>query len=339
VDDEDDAVVSDVTTSQRVARRVVNLLGDDAVTGLRPEREAPHLWVGDGDASQSGVTAFPPGQPLDPSDPLDHPSDPPAQSDREREPGRLVGLSAGSRLRSLPVLGFATSGSRRRLHRLHLVVVGVVVAVGLVFAGWSLLRARAVAVTVPMAVTTTTAGRVPASPGTPELDPTVGTATRSTGPNSQVVVHVLGAVRRPGLVRLPAGTRVQDAIRAAGGLLPRADAAQLNLARPLSDGQQVIIGTRAHPRGEIRDGPTGPTGPAGSDGGPRTGAATSADRLDLNQATAAELDGLPGVGPITAERILAWRAEHGRFTRLEELQEIEGIGPKTFARLASHLYV
>ena len=151
----------------------------------------------------------------------------------------------------------------------------------------------------------------------------------------RIVVHVLGAVRRPGLVRLPEGSRVQDAIDATGGLLPSADPGEINLAQPLGDGQQVVIGTKAHPGGEVRQ--TGADG--GGSGGTTPGGGASVGQIDLNSASASQLDTLPGVGPVTAERIIAWRTEHRRFSRVEELQEVDGIGPKTYAQIAPRVRV
>ena len=149
-------------------------------------------------------------------------------------------------------------------------------------------------------------------------------------------MHVLGAVKRPGLVRLPEPARVQDAIDRAGGLRPGADLGDLNLAQVLGDGQQVMIGQRSdsgQERGsELRD--------AGSPASPGTGGpASPTAQVDLNAATAAQLETLPGVGPVTAAKIIAWREEHGRFSRVEELQEIDGIGPKTYAELAPNCRV
>jgi competence protein ComEA len=148
-------------------------------------------------------------------------------------------------------------------------------------------------------------------------------------------VHVLGAVVRPGVVSLPAQSRVLDAINAAGGLRRRANPGDLNLAQVLADGEQVLIGTKAEPAGEVRQG----GGPATRRGAGSTATRGGQAQLDLNAATEAELETLPGIGPVTAAKITAWRDEHGRFTRVEELQEIDGIGPKTFAQLADHVRV
>ncbi|AKU19054.1 competence protein ComEA [Luteipulveratus mongoliensis] len=147
------------------------------------------------------------------------------------------------------------------------------------------------------------------------------------------MVHVVGQVRRPGVVRLPAGARVQDAVTAAGGATAKADLARVNLARPVVDGEQVIV-----PRpGEQVAPPASVPGAAstGSAGGPVAGAGSSAPGgpVNLNTADEAGLDGLPGVGPVIAQRIVQWRTENGRFTSVEELSEVSGIGDKLMEQL------
>jgi competence protein ComEA len=164
--------------------------------------------------------------------------------------------------------------------------------------------------------------------------PSVPSASPTPVARPAVLVHVLGEVARPGVVRLPEGARVADAIAAAGGLTAQADPGELNLAAVVSDGSQIVIGTLKEPRGEVR---TGPAAAPGSGTSGSTGAPDGSVKVSLNTATEAELDTLPGVGPVTAKRIVAWRDEHGRFTRIEELQEVDGIGPKTFAELAAHV--
>ena len=208
----------------------------------------------------------------------------------------------------------------RRFSRRHLGVVAVLLAVALVCAGWALFRARPVA--VASAGYPVTAGNTP--PAAPAATPEPADRPGAAG----IVVHVLGAVRRPGLVRLPSGARVQDAIEAAGGLKRSANPDDLNLAQPLADGQQIVIGTQRHPDGEVREA-------GGTDAEP--GAAPS--WIDLNRATPTQLEALPGVGPVTAASIVAWREQHRRFTRVEELQEVDGIGPKTYAQIAPHVRV
>src|SRR6478735_1294359 len=171
-----------------------------------------------------------------------------------------------------------------------------------------------------------------------------GTATAAaratTGPTSgtQLVVHVVGQVVRPGLVRLRPGARVADAISAAGGTRAGADVAALNLARLVVDGEQIRV---PRPGESPAVGPgAGGAGGAGSSGaGGAGGAGTSGSSggsngpVSLNAADAAALDTLPGVGPVLAQRIIDWRTEHGRFTSVDELGEVSGIGDKLMAQL------
>ena len=129
-----------------------------------------------------------------------------------------------------------------------------------------------------------------------------------------LVIDVAGAVRRPGLHRLPAGTRVAAAVAAAGGVTPHADLAAVNLAAPLADGEQIVIPAR------------------GADvAGSAAGAANAP--VDLNSADAEQLDALPGIGPSTAAKIVAYRQEHGAFHSLAELDGVSGIGPSKLAEL------
>jgi competence protein ComEA len=128
----------------------------------------------------------------------------------------------------------------------------------------------------------------------------------------RLVVDVVGAVRRPGLVRLPAGSRVADAIAHAGGLQRGAERAGVNFAAPVSDGQQVLV--PAH-------------GAAVASAGGAGAVSGSAGPVSLSSATAEQLDALPGVGPVTAEKIVAYRQQHGAFRSVDELDAISGIGP------------
>jgi competence protein ComEA len=145
--------------------------------------------------------------------------------------------------------------------------------------------------------------------------------TVSAPPAALLVVDVAGDVRRPGLVRLPPGSRVADAIAAAGGLRPGATTGALNLARKVADGEQVLVGAAV------------PGAPAA---GP---AASGAAPLDLNAATADQLDALPGIGPVLADRIVAWRTAHGGFTTLDQLREVDGIGARKYESLKTLLRV
>ncbi|MET0741403.1 MAG: ComEA family DNA-binding protein [Candidatus Nanopelagicales bacterium] len=154
--------------------------------------------------------------------------------------------------------------------------------------------------------------------------------TDSAAAATVIVVDVVGAVARPGVVRLPEGARVVDAIRAAGGVLPGTETTGLNLARLVADGEQVAVGIpagdpdKATPPGQL------PGSGAGSVAHP-----SGDDRLDLNGATAAQLEELPGIGPVLAGRIVEWRTRNGRFASVDELNEVSGIGDATFAELAS----
>ncbi|MEO7422914.1 MAG: ComEA family DNA-binding protein [Ornithinibacter sp.] len=152
-----------------------------------------------------------------------------------------------------------------------------------------------------------------------------------TGAGTSIVVHVVGQVRSPGVLRLPAGSRVSDAVAAAGGATARAELSGINLARLLLDGEQVRVPA---PGEEVQE-PAAPGGGggAGAGGGGGGGSGATGGVVSLNTADLAGLDTLPGVGPVLAARILDWRVEHGRFTSVDELSEVSGIGEKLLARL------
>ncbi len=164
----------------------------------------------------------------------------------------------------------------------------------------------------------------PAVPDPTVADPAALDPAAPTGAPAVLVVSVSGRVARPGLVEVPDGARVADVLEAAGGALPDTDLAQLNLARRVADGEQVAVGVPPAPdaAGAPAAASPGEGGPA-ADGGP----------VELNTATLDQLDALPGVGPVTAQRILDWRASNGRFARVEQLREVEGIGERRFAQL------
>jgi competence protein ComEA len=152
--------------------------------------------------------------------------------------------------------------------------------------------------------------------------PPIASTTTSAGTSSALVVDVVGAVRRPGLYRLAQGGRVADALTRAGGSTRRADLALVNLAAPLADGEQVVVPTR------------GQGGAAAATGG-ASGGGTSAPSgpVHLNTATVDELDSLPGIGPVTAQKILDYRQKHGAFGSVDELDAVPGIGPARLDQL------
>ncbi len=217
-------------------------------------------------------------------DPDDAPAGTPREPGRHRAPARAVRLDPGRR----------GSGA--------LWLAGLLAALAL--AGWTWLDRP----TVEPAPAATPDAAPPATPS-----PEEAAQDRPT-----VVVSVVGLVARPGLVTLPEGARVADALAAAGGLLPEADPASVNLAAVVSDGEQIAVGV---------PGAAPPVAPAG-DGGAMTGP------LDLNAATAADLDALPGIGPVLAQRIVDHRDATGRFTSVEQLDDVPGIGPTTYAELS-----
>ncbi|MGH3871341.1 MAG: helix-hairpin-helix domain-containing protein [Pseudonocardiaceae bacterium] len=182
--------------------------------------------------------------------------------------------------------------------------LSLVAALAAVIAAVGVWRERPVPEPAPV-LPLITAAAVPAPAATPPH------------PAPEVVVSVAGRVARPGLIRLPDGTRVADALAAAGGALPGTDLMGLNIARRLSDGEQLLIGV-VPPPGQPTDG-VAPSGPS--------------RKVDLNAATLEQLDVLPGVGPVTAQRILDWRAAHGRFTSVDQLREVSGMGPARLAQL------
>jgi len=139
----------------------------------------------------------------------------------------------------------------------------------------------------------------------------------------RIVVHVTGAVARPGLYRLKEGSRVADAVARAGGATGKADTAAVNLAAPLADGIQVLMPSRV----------AGGAGAAAAAGGSGAGGAGSGVPISLSSATIAELDTLPGVGPVTAQKIVDHRAAHGAFSSVDDLDAIPGIGPARLGQL------
>jgi competence protein ComEA len=153
--------------------------------------------------------------------------------------------------------------------------------------------------------------------------PRPGSATAPSPASPRLVVYVVGAVRRPGLYRVATGSRVADAVARAGGLTRRADPAGVNLAAPVADGEQLVVPARL--RAAV----------AAAQGTPVDGAGGSAPAgpVQLSVATAEQLDSLPGIGPVTAEKIVEYRTAHGAFQSVDELDEVPGIGPSRVEQL------
>jgi competence protein ComEA len=190
--------------------------------------------------------------------------------------------------------------------RSTIVLWGLVGLVILGLGGRALLHDRAAAAASP-----------PASAAAPGTAP--GTIAAAPPP-ARAVVYVTGAVRRPGVYRLPAGARVQEALRRAGGPTAGADASAVNLAAKVADGQQILVPERA------RAGVAGVPAAAGGAAGPTA-------PVSLNAATADQLDQLDGVGPATAAKIIAWRTANGGFASVDDLAQVAGIGPKKLEAL------
>jgi competence protein ComEA len=207
---------------------------------------------------------------------------------------------------------------------LYVALAVVVCLLGARYLGAQVTRGGAAAAPAPVpAVSAAPGSRAGAEqPPAPAASVSVGRAG-----GGRVTVHVAGAVRHPGLYRLPAGARVDDALRRAGGARPRADLDAVNLAAKLEDGRQVLVPLRA------AAGATASAAAAAGGGGAGGAGAAPAQPVNLNSATLEQLDTLDGVGPGIAQRILDYRREHGGFRRVQELGEVPGIGAKRLATL------
>ncbi|NKR26424.1 ComEA family DNA-binding protein [Prescottella equi] len=150
--------------------------------------------------------------------------------------------------------------------------------------------------------------------------------------DAQLVVSVVGLVNQAGLVRLPAGSRVADALAAAGGPRPGADVLGLNMAERVDDGDQILVGAMPPDGGPTTVG-SARVGPGAAPGSAAGGGGKAAGKVNLNTAGEGELDALPGVGPVTAAAIVSWRQSNGKFTDVEQLGEVDGIGPARLAKL------
>ncbi len=218
--------------------------------------------------------------------------------------------------------------ARCRLERRSLVALAVFLAVAVAFAVHHFWTGQPQPVRAPEVVREAAAepGALPGSPaGAPSGSPAgARAAAASAGPASsspRIVVDIGGKVRKPGVRRLPVGSRVTDALRAAGGVRPGTDISELNRARHLVDGEQVIVGE-----------PPDAAAPAAVPPVPGGGAAAGGV-VSLNSAAEEHLQTLPGIGPVLARNIVAYRTEHGGFRSVEQLREVNGIGDRRFAVL------
>jgi competence protein ComEA len=283
----------------------------------------------------------------------------PAEDDPEPDPHGMpsVGEPAAPSARR-PGLTIRLA-ARFGLNPAHVVLVSVGLVLAVVLAGVALVRARPHETSVgliaspsastgpgvvgPTSVPVDPAVASRASPGsTPSASATSPAGQSALPTAASLVVHVIGKVHRPGLVRVPPGARVMDAITAAGGAAKGADLSTLNLARLVSDGEQIAVDV-ASTAGGAGAAPGAPAGGGGSGSGTGSGGATDPGSgtavVDLNKADLTVLETLPGVGPVLAQRILDFRTENGRFTHVEELEDVKGIGAKTFADIKPHVTV
>lgn len=165
----------------------------------------------------------------------------------------------------------------------------------------------------------------------------------ASSPEAPVVVSVVGLVGKPGLVTLDPGARIADALAAAGGPLDGADLLELNMARRLADGEQIVVGIAPVPGEPASMGSSispGPSSAATPGDAPSPEDASTPDALvDLNSATPEQLDTLPGIGPVTAAAIVAWRDANGRFSSVDQLGDVDGIGPARLDKLRDRVHV
>jgi competence protein ComEA len=201
----------------------------------------------------------------------------------------------------------------------QVVVVAVLAVLGLVATCWFLVGSGSHEVEAPVSLATPTAPLA----GPKGAAPAAGVSDAATAVRSRVVVDVAGQVRHPGIAVLRTGARVVDAIRAAGGTRAGVDLGPLNLAQVLSDGEQVVVGGPA---------PASTGVAAAASGAPPVGRL-----VNLNTADETALESLPEVGPVTAQAILAWRTEHGGFSAVSQLLDVDGIGDATLAQITPYV--
>lgn len=212
------------------------------------------------------------------------------------------------------------------------IALGAVAVLAVLVTVFTLLRSQPAAVAsaklppVEMASSASSSAAAPPSSSAPH-----SSLVPSSQPERPVVVSVVGLVHQPGLVTLAPESRIADAVTAAGGPLSGADTLGLNLARHVTDGEQVVVGI-AMPAGKPpvlgSSAGAGPAAPA-----PATTGTKPAGPVDLNTATVEQLDALPGLGPVRAAAIVAWRTNNGKFTSVDQLGEVDGIGPARLEKL------
>jgi competence protein ComEA len=300
---------------EAVSRRLALLSAE--LTAVREEEGSPHEWAAPATHTRVapgrlGDAAVRPGptptrvreEPLTEAEP--EPESGPG-APRVPVPGRHARRRPGPLGRGLPGLVAIGPG--------QLAVVALVVVAGLSATAWWLIRASPTEVPAADAVQEP----APLLTGLPtETAPTAGGEDQA----AELVVDVAGKVRRPGIAVLAPGSRVVDALEAAGGARAGVNLSGLNLARQLVDGEQILVGVAPAPG--LAAGAAESQAPADGTG----------PLVPLNTASQTELEALPEVGPVTASAIIAWREEHGGFTAVDELLEVDGIGDATLAQLA-----
>jgi competence protein ComEA len=255
--------------------------------------------------------------PLSPVSPVSPPEPQLAHTPGRHASRRRAGGVGASLAEALP----DTLRGRIGLGASQLAVVAVIAALGLAATCWWLVRSTSHEVPAPVSVAGPEAALATPT-GEPAAPSAVTPSTGGPSPRSRVVVDVSGKVRRPGIAVLGAGARVIDAIRAAGGARPGVDLAALNLARVVTDGEQIVVG--GAPAAVVTSAPSG---------SPASGL------VDINTADEATLETLPEVGPVTAQSIITWRTQHGGFSSVDQLLEVDGIGDATLARLTPYVTI